>query len=826
MSNIPIGSATASHLPPDEDFQNGEYFAGANRDIILTHTLEALHRDASLIIWSGENGSGKSTLCKILEDRSSSFCTVVTFPATVDSFEDVIRALVAHLDMDLSVPISRKSVGECQREISLHLQENSVRLLIIFDEAENIYLATLERIRKLIDRFAKEGVNIHVVFAGKPAFLVNCEQLSICDFQYSKEFILRFEPLDLEETGEYLKSLATSNGAAEPGELFSDRLVAEIYKRSGGNFRQVCILGREVLQSPGETVFPQKKQDRVPAVNDVHHEDSGLVSLSRNIKNSVLLPWLGAAGLTAMALLYFTNFIGEERLEQPVVQREQIVDKKPTSARVSEQALAERAAPENGPDSSGTPAGTKEGGAVAEITEPEVRQPETVKAVSVKKKAARDQVAAQVVTPVDSGEQKEEPAAVQPQGPAGVKEVVAGRSPQVVESEKEEPAAVQPQEPAGVKEVVAGRLPQVVEREKEEPAAVQPQEPADVKEVVAGRLPQVVEREKEEPAAVQPQEPAGVKEVVAGRSPQVVQSVKQEPAAVQPQEIPVAEGTFVVQADQEADIAGTRSPAEAGDAVDTALGSGPSGGLQTEREAAEVVELAVEKAGMEPEQTVAIKIPPPQINTAEGDTAEASAGDAGKTAGSATGAEVISAQPVVKLIQPVGKKILEPEKEKIVIERSPVVELYPSGNTKRSPTVEQLQPAETKHKKQIDMVGPDELPEGPLAIDKLYNERLSAGESWRGGGKDGKFTVQLMVLTSRTAENNLKTMLLEDTYRQEADNFFIFKNDSQLETIFVFYGEYPTMTQARQAQNSLPLFLKEHKPYALSIKGAVAKVSR
>ena len=113
-----------------------------------------------------------------------------------------------------------------------------------------------------------------------------------------------------------------------------------------------------------------------------------------------------------------------------------------------------------------------------------------------------------------------------------------------------------------------------------------------------------------------------------------------------------------------------------------------------------------------------------------------------------------------------------------------------------------------------------------FTVEQLYKKRLMAGSSWYNQAKNDKYTVQVMVLTSDTAEGNLKKMLLEERYRQEAGNFYIFKKHSTSDTIFVFYGEYPTISQARLAQNSLPQFLRKHKPYAISVKGAMAKVRR
>ena len=74
--------------------------------------------------------------------------------------------------------------------------------------------------------------------------------------------------------------------------------------------------------------------------------------------------------------------------------------------------------------------------------------------------------------------------------------------------------------------------------------------------------------------------------------------------------------------------------------------------------------------------------------------------------------------------------------------------------------------------------------------DKLYNERLLAGAGWERNKKEDMYTVQLMALASTTAKENLKKMLAQENYRQEAGNFYIFEKVATTKNIYVFYGEY------------------------------------
>lgn len=104
----------------------------------------------------------------------------------------------------------------------------------------------------------------------------------------------------------------------------------------------------------------------------------------------------------------------------------------------------------------------------------------------------------------------------------------------------------------------------------------------------------------------------------------------------------------------------------------------------------------------------------------------------------------------------------------------------------------------------------------------IFRERMKASSNWLAWAYRGGYTVQLMRLTSDNAEDNLKQILVEDEYYAARDDLYILKGNSP-PAFFVFYGMYDTMEQARRARNSMPIFLRRHHPYALSIKAALKK---
>lgn len=107
--------------------------------------------------------------------------------------------------------------------------------------------------------------------------------------------------------------------------------------------------------------------------------------------------------------------------------------------------------------------------------------------------------------------------------------------------------------------------------------------------------------------------------------------------------------------------------------------------------------------------------------------------------------------------------------------------------------------------------------------DALFRKRLRASAKWLGGAYRGQYTIQLMMLSSQRAEENVKKLLIRDDYFSVLDKLHILRKKTNPPTLFVFYGTYPSMDAARQARNTMPVFLRKHHPYALSIADALTK---
>jgi septal ring-binding cell division protein DamX len=150
---------------------------------------------------------------------------------------------------------------------------------------------------------------------------------------------------------------------------------------------------------------------------------------------------------------------------------------------------------------------------------------------------------------------------------------------------------------------------------------------------------------------------------------------------------------------------------------------------------------------------------------------------------------------------------LEPEKKIVQAMKEPVI-VQADGRKKKGPVVLE----QTKQK--------DEPPPSEAAA--IFQERLRATSNWLAWAYRGGYTIQLMMLTADDAEKNLKSIFAQEEYAPIKDDMYIIRRNSP-PALFVYYGMYDTLEAARQARNNMPPFLREHNPYALSIKEALKK---
>lgn len=237
------------YITPRSPFDHALFFPDSGQRSILEALKNAVADSASLITCIGEEGHGKTMLCKTLGKELSEPYLVISFPYSVESFDYVLQIIATKLNLDFSIDDNTLGSGHLLTEISRTLREQKKQLVLLFDEAEKLYLATLERVRKMIDLVNEDGVLLQIILFGRKGLQAHIEQLALCTFKDIREAHLTLSPLTEEGTFQYLNFCMRERPEFDGKDIFSREVAAKILAMSHGNFRKINSLAADSLRS-------------------------------------------------------------------------------------------------------------------------------------------------------------------------------------------------------------------------------------------------------------------------------------------------------------------------------------------------------------------------------------------------------------------------------------------------------------------------------------------------------------------------------------------------------------------------------------------------
>jgi len=225
-------------------------FPGAKREEICQSLLLEILAGKPLVKLIGREGAGKTLICRVVIDRLPANYEVVYIDNPVGAFDDLLR--LACLDLGMN-PIGNHDSTNFLQELRrlLEVQKaNHKKTVLIIDEAEKLFLATLERLVRHISDY-QEDLGLTIMLAGRPGLDANLEQLAgFCvniDFHSGHTL----QDLNENETRQYLRYRLNGAGLSreQHGDIFTEGAVAKIFEAAQGNMRMINILAEESLQT-------------------------------------------------------------------------------------------------------------------------------------------------------------------------------------------------------------------------------------------------------------------------------------------------------------------------------------------------------------------------------------------------------------------------------------------------------------------------------------------------------------------------------------------------------------------------------------------------
>ncbi len=678
-------------FPFDETVDAQCFYPGGNRQEILDELLRTIASKVSVVTLTGDEGSGKTMMCRMVEQKISANYVAVFFSQAVDSFEDVVRLVARRLEVE--PVIASGDIPRLLQAIAAILREREARLLIIFDEAERVYLATLERIRKMLDQINASGPLLQIVLSGRSGLHNNFKNLALCNFQVVEEKHFTLGSLSREETIAYLNHATKHIRQADKQGTFTRETAEKIFAVSSGNFRLIKALAKDSLLALGPDTSFLVLLDNVQEVEEKTKPRRRLKpAATKKVRlNRRNLVWGG--GVFCAVLVIFL-------LMQP--------------------------------------------GQKSDLTSVE-SSPEAQNKIAISQPESIGRLAENSVETPSADQIVKEPEKEKTSLP------IEMAKPAKPENEK---AAAPPPPMETVQFVEPKKEKQATQLETAQPAVSENEKNAALSETVKPNKP-----ENEKPAVLE----KTARPVTAEKGKVVASAVKAQ-LTVPKKEKPDAPVKVTL-------------PAEPG-----------------KKEVAPAVTIKAKEAVKHGDRMVANAVKE-------------------------------SPQKPIHGIQQEKNKIAEIKLMKPAKIKSDTIKEQSMQKQTVAPVIRRMEVPKVVKAKPAPVKEPTTVKKS-AGGDRLYSHRISAGTPWLLGLKDDRYTVQLMVISNSDDEEKLKKLLAQESFQGQADKVYILRKESAPDVKYVFYGEYPTMTDARNARNTIPKFLRGNKPYAMSVKGAVRKVQQ
>ena len=211
----------------------------------MAHLGYGLEQGEDIVLISGAIGTGKTLALQNLQAKVSGLFHQVLVNVTTVSYAEFLKLVLAELDGEWPPGADVADLLVALKKRALAVHAGGRKILLIVDEAQNLRADTLEGIRLLTNMGQPDKQLFQIVLAGQPALDELVERPELAQLRQRIRIHYRLEPLDLQETGEYLAHRVAVAGRREP--LFSRGAVGRIHELSRGVPRLVNHLASHAL---------------------------------------------------------------------------------------------------------------------------------------------------------------------------------------------------------------------------------------------------------------------------------------------------------------------------------------------------------------------------------------------------------------------------------------------------------------------------------------------------------------------------------------------------------------------------------------------------
>ncbi|OUR84197.1 hypothetical protein A9Q82_00115 [Cycloclasticus sp. 46_120_T64] len=235
------------------------FFKGAERGDILEAIVYALNSGEGIIKVVGEVGSGKTMLSRMLTKKASDNTVFVFLLNPSIQAEQVLYAIAYDLGVDVDESKQSIQVLHLLQKKLFELYEESKKVVLIIDEAQQMPLATLEEIRLLSNLETETEKLLQIIMFGQPELDEHIDTPSVRQLRERITYSFYLSPLSHTLVETYLAFRLEKAGHQGRG-VFKQSAIKYLTKSSHGTLRRLNVLADKALLA----AFLDKKAEVEP----------------------------------------------------------------------------------------------------------------------------------------------------------------------------------------------------------------------------------------------------------------------------------------------------------------------------------------------------------------------------------------------------------------------------------------------------------------------------------------------------------------------------------------------------------------------------------
>jgi general secretion pathway protein A len=224
------------NLLPDPDY----LYMSSGHENIFTHLEYAISENKGFVVITGEVGSGKTTLINYLISKSLMGVEVGLINNTYIAPNQVIKSICREFELDTE-GLDRDEMLDRFHEFLIDNYARKKRVILIFDEAQNLSIKTLEEIRMLSNLEAEKHHLIQIILSGQPELRAKLQDKRLKQFVQRITVYCHLSGLSKAEVHKYIK-YRLSVGGARSDDIFVDAAIALIASYSKGIPRVINLI--------------------------------------------------------------------------------------------------------------------------------------------------------------------------------------------------------------------------------------------------------------------------------------------------------------------------------------------------------------------------------------------------------------------------------------------------------------------------------------------------------------------------------------------------------------------------------------------------------